>query len=940
MLARAARQVMLTALALLAPVAWAGPFQADERGAWIETPRYRVRFERGCVTEVHSKLDGVRYTRGEALALDDAAFRFGLLAIKQTTAPEIMGPQQEGCEKPTDKSKVAVEETPAGLTIKYTGLHRPAGDINLPQASIQAKLSIEEATGDLLMTMRGEGAYNTTGVALGLTNLDAAHEYLAPAREGLLLDKTVPDGAEALAPWWMGVRFAPSLIIGRTDKGAFMLWNQDPSMPYTPIYYLKRGGMYSFFFETRNQFPWYNTDAAQSVVWRFNTFPSWQEAVRRYSRWLEEGAGFVPLGVRPPKWAADIYFISSRPFTFEPAVAACKAMFEDPSCVLIYGVDMTEGTGANRANFVAYKHRANLVPDIQLAHKAGMKTQLYSYYNIVWNWPETVDAFNKYKYLRVFLPFNPGWGRFEYGYYNVNPASDEFRKALVQRHVELIRQTGADGFYLDTAFCQGLEGPLVDGHTTVEGQRLFQKEVSEALPDVATEAEFTTPSVIHPARGHHFTMTYGSQLHEYRLQYEAYRLYADHPFPITSLIWGRFVKMHGLDHQVTAQEGEPGHWLRDFYERTGMCELTYVSDGYAFTGKMAAAPGGIPRLLREHVNLFGKRRLKIHLRDDWPREVRSFYKAKDGAVFAFKDIPGGSALVEQQPAGETAHYARIRGDAAPPAGLGMSGWPCVDAAGRPAALNPAKWYCLFRQVEAPPVRVTGLPNGVYLDAWRVADAACVLDFRTADGQPKDIQVSVEPAKGGEVRVLTEKEVLVVAQGRAFTLTVPGPLVLLTGEPRRVMQDISLLTAGDDVKTLPVIGSAYEGYAEAIGQAAVQRKTEFAGAKDALSLYIQTGFEGREGCLAERTIVLDEKAALNPELVFHAGGYGSKPYVIDVLVNGRAAATIKDDGKDPQTHRVPLKACVGRPVHLSLRLKAEGLLFTGPVVVLDAKPAGK
>lgn len=904
-----------------------GPFIVKDGTITIDAPRFRLIFTHGCLTSIDNKLDHTIYTVDTADK--GVAPSWGLVAIKPGSA----GGQLSSYESPTAGSTCTVQAIRGGISVQYTGLTREDGKRALPKETLTLDMTLDTATGDLCITQRGEGAYNTTGIALGVANLRADHEYLIPAREGLLLDRTVADGKNLLAPPSMLLRFAPSLFIGRSATGAFMLWNEVPSIPYTPITYTKRDNAFAFSLLTPAQYPWVTTDRVASVTWRFNTFSSWIEPVRRYQQFLEGPAGFVPLAQRTLKWPADIYFLCQRPFSLTPSIEACKTMLRDPSCALIYGVDEIDGTTVNFQHFLDYQFRPQLTDEIVKAHEAGMRVQLYSYYNLVWS--SQTEKTGQYNSLRLFNTDDPSWGKYELGYFNVNVANNAFRKALIEKYVALAKETRADSFYLDTAFSQEMNGPLVDGQTPTEGQQLFQRDFAAALPNMTLEAEASSPRVMDPVHGNQFTMTLaGKQYYGFRRDYPGYQLYTDHAFPITALLFNRFVKIHGLND---TDEGEIGHWTRDIYEKTGMCELTFIDDGYNYSGRMAVATNGLARLLREHINLFSTRKLKITLPDHWQAGVRSYFQATDNTLFAFTEIPGGSELVEQRQGKPIIHYARITGGSPIPDGLSIPGWPCLAPDGTPAGLNPQKRYCLFPNVTRPRFTVSGMPATAYLDAWRLISNGIALDLTTPEGNTTEAAFSIQlPKDQASAYALTSTGITRVISGDTVRCTIPGTLTIVTNQPAEVNNDVALLPIEPKEGTLN--GCGYEGNPEPTQGGTISGRvtSNFQGVTTAATGWYRPGNYDAQLTLLETPLLLP--AGSTPELRLSAGNWGCQPYTLQVCVNGTVIATLVDDGKVEKIHRVSLTQYTGKPFLLSLRFRGASINLAGPVIILDGKAA--
>lgn len=144
-----------------------GPFIVKDGTITIDAPRFRLIFTHGCLTSIDNKLDHTIYTVDTADK--GVAPSWGLVAIKPGSA----GGQLSSYESPTAGSTCTVQAIRGGISVQYTGLTREDGKRALPKETLTLDMTLDTATGDLCITQRGEGAYNTTGIALGVANLRA-----------------------------------------------------------------------------------------------------------------------------------------------------------------------------------------------------------------------------------------------------------------------------------------------------------------------------------------------------------------------------------------------------------------------------------------------------------------------------------------------------------------------------------------------------------------------------------------------------------------------------------------------------------------------------------------------------------------------------------------------------------------------------------------------
>ena len=711
--------ILGTMLLAVAPMLAAeGKVASTERGAAVETERYRVEFRDGVLVSLFNKLTNEEY-------LD----RNGDLNAVVPHLPSGLGtqagePARVAAEKlyhwawwehpkdlylpnqhyPDARSRFAFElKGEKGGVLTYTDL--TDGKERFKDETFTLALEVEAANGDLLVTPGGQsprpGVYAAN---LTLSPLAPAITAEAPICGGVQLSRANMGPALWLTQWPTEWQFQ-FLALNGWQRGAFGIWCADENLRYYKhLFYLNNDAGMSFAFSAMNIPPFEKLKEAKALPWRIQAFDkSWAQAVAHYRDWRDKNVKMAPRA-EFTKRISFMASISGPQKIWHDAFLRYVSPYQDHALAFLASV---------RKQPFDHNHADNtpidsLQEDMVRWRKSGTYSMAYLCPLEIWGSvnPESERekqgvAMSREAYTRA--PFqqdtntvvqwvdkhhlgHPGWQRW---------------------FLDWIKdwcKLGAQGIYHDVAYYAPLDrrGLAIGGMTSTEGMADYFRKVVAGNPGTCHGTELLNEAnLVACDNGILPGLHWGTAPYMRQARGES-------PSPVASALaypWG-------VQWQFMRIRGYP---LWDLRERHLMEGVAAIAGAIESVGDLDPALEAfylnVPWLDRTRDVLFLKHGLRPYFPEDYRRDVLSYFRGEKGEEFRYEKTPWGDRFVQLQSGGaKTVHYGLIYGvtAAAAPEG-GIPGWVVYNNddpnttwnRSGPAGLHPKLYYVYDPRVKRP-----------------------------------------------------------------------------------------------------------------------------------------------------------------------------------------------------------------------------------------------
>jgi len=717
--------VLLTA----AGAAWAKGIRKTDRGAVVDTDRYRIEFRDGVLVRMRNKLTNEEY-------LDTNAD----LARTVPHLPSGLGtqhgePARKAAEKlyhwpwwehPNDlylpnqhyaDGKSKFDFRPAGASravLTYTGL--ADGKKRFPDESFALTLEVEAKTGDLLVTPAGKsprpGVYAAN---LTLAPLAPAVTAEAPITDGIRISRDNTGSVLWMNKWPDYWQYGFVAFNG-WKRGAFAVWTQDQRLRfYKSLLYLNSAEGLSFALSMMNIPPFEKlTEAKSALPWRIQAFDkSWMQGVKRYHAWRDAHVKMAPR----PEFAQRTSFIASVPGSQE----RWRKML----------VDYTKPWQHRAAAFQCSvrkqsfdRNHADNTPqdafkkDTQKWRQAKTYGMSYLQPMIMWGpFPpekemtdpkreklarklhdeaDTRSVFQKDPHARVrFIDQHhlghPGWQRW-----------------FLDWVKEWCRDYGAQGIYHDQSYGAPIDrrGLAIGGMTSPEGMADYFYKAATENPGTFHGTEMVTEcnavAVSNSiGSGYHWGTAPNMRLTR-----------AHHSSPITAAL----ASPHTVLWSFVRLRGDSTWDLRERRMQEARSQIAGAIDGpldYRVDPKWFPALCNTPWHDRTRDVTFLKYGLRPHFPADYSRDVLSYFRGAKGEDFRYEKTKWGSRFVEVRTDGakRTIYGVASGVQAVGLPSVGIAGWLVYNNDDPnhtwnrtgPSGLHPDRFYVLDPTIQRPGV---------------------------------------------------------------------------------------------------------------------------------------------------------------------------------------------------------------------------------------------
>ncbi len=705
---------VLLLLAVQRAVAAAAPsgITPTERGAVVETARYRAEFRDGALVGFFNKLTSEAYLRSDA---PTAAVIPHLPSGLATQASE---PERQAAaalfehywwEQPNDRTwpnqHAPHDKSDFTCTVKagdqeaelvYRGL--TSGAETFPDEAFILRIAIDPEHGDLLVTPaatspRG-GVY---GAGFAMLPLASGLTVEAPIFDGIRLD------AQQHPMLWVNVWGSywdyGFLAVNGKERGAVGLWCQDAAVKtYKALFYLINDEGLSLSVQALNTPPFNELKEASPMTWRLQAFDkSWAQAAARYRAWRVKNVRMAPR----PEWVGKVAFMQYGMHHVDPnRIAMTERYFagEDINRVLSWAPAVrAAGFDKDHSNNTPYE---GFRADLATWNAKGHRTMTYLQPMIMWGPDPKTDrerqavAFSQEAMTRqIFHTDNTTVT--PYGSQH-NLGSPRWQRWFLDWVREYIQDYGTSGIYHDQSYAaimdaRGAAAP--GGMTSAQGMaEYFYKAATENPGSIHGTEHLTEVNSVGASLGLGSGIIWGTPGYKGKLGPKGSMNWqrVKRGSPVSNALHAPYARIFGFPHQSDYCEygAVRFHEGMEIMERRGDMPTINLGAYWFFMVVPVDHAANEVWLDRQRALAFVHHGLTPVFPEEWERHVLSYFRGDAGADFRYEQKPWGTAFVRYTATREAQlQYARISGVPRAAVAGGILGWPCYDEHG-PSGLKP------------------------------------------------------------------------------------------------------------------------------------------------------------------------------------------------------------------------------------------------------------
>jgi hypothetical protein len=686
-----------------AAIAWADGITKTDRGALVETNRYKATFLNGVLTGVVNKLTDEEYldkyakpeaylphlpsglgtqNGAPALAAAEKLYHWPWWEHASTNT----WPNQHYAD---GQSAFTFTEAKDGL-VRLVYKNLTDGTTRFPDDTFTLELVIEKETGDLLVTpiaaAKNPGVYAAN---LTVAPLGPAITVEAPIFDGVQLDRHMQHMLWSNA--WGGYWDYAFVALNGYKQGAVAIWTQDAEMKYYKnLFYLINPEGLSLSFSMMNVPPFDKLKEAKAAMpWRLQAYEKgWPQAVARFRDWRVKNVKFAPR----PEWTKQVSFINGGVNASKSWVDYLEKYLGSTHLnrtVTFGAVIRGEGFDQNHSNNTPYK---GFKDDMVYWKGKGPKMMAYLQPMIMWGARPVTDREKaavalsaKANTVSVFQ----GPDAKSIAYVDQHHLGEkEWQRWFLDWVKEYIQDYGADGVYHDQSYHCPIDarGLAINGMTSTQGMAdYFYKAATETQNAIHGTEHMTEVNNVGASLGIGSGILWGTaeSMRKQRI---------DHPSPICNALHAPNGVIFAFPHysQITSNELERIHWGMNLVEGRG--DIAYA----ALQSADAAETKGLANerwLDYVRSMTFVNKGLRPVFPEDWDRIVLTYFKGANGEDVRYVKTAWGTAFVQVEKAQTTILYGRIHGTSYAQVAGAITGWPLYNANG-PAGLHPNRYYTL------------------------------------------------------------------------------------------------------------------------------------------------------------------------------------------------------------------------------------------------------
>lgn len=533
--------------------------------------------------------------------------------------------------------------------------------------------SQEDGSMDIVQTMYAkEGGISAVGFRI---TVPMKYSVIIPAWDGICLTEEHPEIYDKRTYLAYPREWQAQMLLIQGTNGGVLIHANDAGSQFKGLNITNDGENFFLDICTVPQAPFTDYTTFETVVWSVIPYEGdWIDGTLLYKAYSNETFRLDEVAVSQPDWVDDIALVWMDDIdSLEKLDLLAEQV--DPTKVLI----QVPGWRAYEydTNYPDYEPEDGLKEKIDYAHSLGFKVSLHC--NMIGcsfasnEWEEglseaaCLDAFT----LETIVEGYTAFGK-DYRFGQINQASVEWQDLMVERMVQVVKDTGADCIHLDQSLLCFNDGRgLVNGMTSMQGNIELQRKLAEALPGIAFSGEGINE----------FNMVYADflQQHVYGLDSNA-DVWSDEYFeqilPVTTILYADYTDIYHYPALTTADEEYEEQflaWYRAGNMRSGTLPCLYRESVASFD-----EPTESFQLIMEDARFYAEYNPTINT-GDWSEKAIMSYVLNDGSVAEWietdEDIKFYPNIVE-----ETFTTTFIHGVTSYETDRSLPGWVLYDEA--------------------------------------------------------------------------------------------------------------------------------------------------------------------------------------------------------------------------------------------------------------------
>lgn len=349
-----------------------------------------------------------------------------------------------------------------------------------------------DGTMSLSQTAKREDGKGISSVAFSL-QVPMKYDVIVPAWGGIRLTEETPDIDLKYTYLAYPREWEAQMLLIQGANGGLLVYAEDNGTQFKALNVTNDGTNFNLTIETIPQAPFDVYDEFSTVEWKMVPYKgNWPVGAGLYREFVDKTFDLPAIEASKPEWAKQIQLTVLTDIEDKEMIAEL-AKKVDPTKTLLelpgwrkYAYD---------THYPDYTPKEGVKELIEYAHSLGYRVSVH--FNMIGaalDSPEYESVLKDYHSLDAFTkkPIIEGYQAFDqdFRFSQINPASEEWRKLLVQKAVETVETLGVDGIHLDQSLICFNDGRgLVDGMTSMQGNVQLQKDLAEALPGIAFSGE-------------------------------------------------------------------------------------------------------------------------------------------------------------------------------------------------------------------------------------------------------------------------------------------------------------------------------------------------------------------------------------------------------------------------------------------------------------------
>jgi len=317
-------------------------------------------------------------------------------------------------------------------------------------------------------------------------------DVLIPAWGGIKLSKSSPDIMMGFTRLEYPFMWSAQMLMLQGRDGGILVYAADNGTQFKALTVTHDDAFFNIVIQTVPQAPFRDYERFDTLEWRFVPYTGgWPAGAAIYKDYADAVYGLPEIETNKPGWAKEIQLVVLADLVgkFDVDELAKRV---DPSMTLIEIPGWR--VAAYDTKYPDYTPKPYQKGMIQYAQELGFRISVhFNFIGVDYDSPEyeilksfeSLDAYT----LEPIVEKYTAYGR-EFRFSQINPASSEWRRILIDKAVQTVETLGVDAIHLDQdLICFNDGRGLVDGMTSLQGNVLLHKELAEALPGIAFSGE-------------------------------------------------------------------------------------------------------------------------------------------------------------------------------------------------------------------------------------------------------------------------------------------------------------------------------------------------------------------------------------------------------------------------------------------------------------------